>query len=261
MNMSPTIAKIAKALSLAQSKFRSAPKDSTNPHFRSKYADLASYIEACRDQLASNGLALSQGVSADGAKVTVTTTLFHESGEWIQDALTLTAVKNDPQGVGSAITYGRRYGLAALLNLAADDDDGNHATGRSDARDERDYEPAPRQQQTTAPKPTPTTVPSNEPPVDLKNGCNEAVVKLKALAGEDFSRCIWHTDTMWPMRLVNLTNAIASIEKLHADLGEGRGAEAVTDVLAPFLRDKRPDVGRRALKALETAAYSVEVES
>lgn len=129
--LTPSIARLAAALANAQRQIRPAVKDAKNPHFGSKYANLAAVAEACRDALAENGIAVSQFPSADGGKVTVSTMLMHESGEYILSALTLTAVKTDPQGVGSAITYGRRYGLAAVVGVVADeDDDGNAASGR-----------------------------------------------------------------------------------------------------------------------------------
>ena len=129
-NRSTSIAKLVSALAKAQGEIAGALKDSENPHFRSKYADLASTWDACRQPLAKHELAVLQPVSANGPHVTVTTILAHSSGEWISEALTLTAQQNTPQGVGSAITYGRRYGLAAMVGIAPEDDDGNAASQR-----------------------------------------------------------------------------------------------------------------------------------
>ena len=129
-NRSASIAKLVAALAKAQSAIAGAVKDSENPHFRSRYADLASTWDACRQPLTKNELAVLQPVSANGPQVTVTTILAHSSGEWISEPLTLTAQQNTPQGVGSAITYGRRYGLAAMVGIAPDDDDGNAASQR-----------------------------------------------------------------------------------------------------------------------------------
>ena len=114
-HMSTTIGNLAEALAKAQAEMDGAAKDSTNPHFRSKYADLSSIRDACRP-LAKHGLAFLQPTRAEGAHVTVTTLLVHVSGEWISEDLTLTAGQNTPQAVGSAITYGRRYGLAAITS-------------------------------------------------------------------------------------------------------------------------------------------------
>lgn len=130
MKRSDSTQNIAAALCAAQSQLGHAIKGNTNPAFRSKYADLTAYIDASREALAANGLALTQGISSDGQKVTVTTLLLHKSGEWLESELTLQAMKPDPQGIGSAASYGRRYSLAALLNMGADDDDGNAASSQ-----------------------------------------------------------------------------------------------------------------------------------
>lgn len=126
--MSKEIDKLAAALSKAQAQIRSAAKDSVNPHFKSKYADLASVWEACRDPLTSNGLSVVQLPRADGKQVTLFYMLLHSSGQYISGELVLTAVQETPQAIGSAITYARRYTLAALVGIAQDDDDGNAST-------------------------------------------------------------------------------------------------------------------------------------
>jgi hypothetical protein len=120
----------------AQGEMEGAAKANVNPHFKSKYADLASVWDACRAPLAKNGLSVLQPVRADGPSVTVTTILAHSSGEWIEESLTMTAAQNTPQGVGSAITYGRRYGLSAMVGIAPEDDDGNAASAQPQARQE-----------------------------------------------------------------------------------------------------------------------------
>lgn len=132
---SPSLAQLGEALSLAQQEIEGATKDSANPFFQSRYADLASVWEACRKPLAKNGLAVLQPVSANGSeRVTVTTMLLHKSGEWVATDLTLAAVQSTPQAIGSAITYGRRYGLAAMVGVAPEDDDGEAAEGRGSGR-------------------------------------------------------------------------------------------------------------------------------
>ena len=136
MQKSESIAALTKALAAVQSKIKPAVKNAVNPHFKSEFADLGSIWASCREQLAANGLAVVQGnsVGLDGT-VIVETILSHSSGEWIQSELCLPLAKNDPQGVGSAITYGRRYALAAIVGIVADaDDDGNHASGNGHAK-------------------------------------------------------------------------------------------------------------------------------
>jgi hypothetical protein len=124
---------LARALAKAQAVMEGASKDKTNPAFKSRYADLASVWDACRGPLTSNGLAVVQLVTAaDKASVTVETRLLHESGESVSSVLTMPVDKPSAQGVGSAITYARRYALSALVGVAPDDDDdGNAASGRS----------------------------------------------------------------------------------------------------------------------------------
>lgn len=127
MNKSESIAALATALSAAQGEIEGAVKDSTNPHFRSKYADLGAVWAACRPALAKHGLAIVQlPRSAEGC-IQLETVLMHKSGEWISDTLALPVSKQDAQGYGSAMTYARRYGLMAVVGIAPEDDDGNAA--------------------------------------------------------------------------------------------------------------------------------------
>lgn len=128
MLRSDSISELAQALSKAQAQIKGATKDSTNPHFKSRYADLASVWDACRDALAANGLAVSQHPAADGQRVEMTTILMHTSGQWLESVLAMTAQQATPQAIGSAITYARRYALMSVVGIAADDDDGQHAS-------------------------------------------------------------------------------------------------------------------------------------
>jgi len=128
-HMSPTIGELAKALTAAQSEITPAKRDSVNPHFRSKYADLASCWDAVRGPLAKHGLALSQLVGGDGETVRLTTMLIHSSGEFIGSDAVLRLAKHDPASCGSTLTYLRRYGLSAIVGLSStEDDDGASAT-------------------------------------------------------------------------------------------------------------------------------------
>ena len=128
MKTSDSIKELATALAKAQATMAGAKKDSTNPHFRSKYADLASIWEACRDALTSNGIAVVQMTRATAEEaVIVETRLMHSSGEWTEGELLVPVTKADAQGYGSAITYARRYALAAAVGVAPEDDDGNAA--------------------------------------------------------------------------------------------------------------------------------------
>lgn len=129
MNAVTQIQGIAAALAKTQGEIKAAIKDSTNPHFKSKYADLTAVWEACRGPLSKNGLAIVQTTEFDASDVWLVTTLLHTSGESISGRYPLRPVKNDPQGYGSALTYARRYTIAALVGVVADeDDDGNRAS-------------------------------------------------------------------------------------------------------------------------------------
>lgn len=120
---------IALALSKAQGQFDHAKKDVKNEFFKSKYADLASVIDAAKKPLSDNGLAVVQVVDADNeGGIYLETTLLHSSGEWISGRYPIKPTKTDPQAVGSAITYARRYAFSAMTGIAADDDDGNAAS-------------------------------------------------------------------------------------------------------------------------------------
>src|SRR3990167_9151025 len=126
---SASIAKLATALAMVQGKITGALKGRENPFFHSQYADLAACWDACREHLSANGLAVIQLPSAQGSTVIIRTVLAHSSGEWIASELSMTAEKATPHAVGSAITYGRRYGLCAIVGIAPEDDDGNAAEG------------------------------------------------------------------------------------------------------------------------------------
>lgn len=128
MRTSDTVAKIASALSAFQADVKDPRRDGQNPHFRSKYVQIDGLLDAVRPTLSKHGLSVIQSTGGDGQTITVTTMILHTSGEYIEtDALSLKAQRADPQGAGSAITYGRRYSLSAALGVAWDDDDDGNA--------------------------------------------------------------------------------------------------------------------------------------
>lgn len=117
---------ISTAFVKAQKAFGPALKSSTNPHFKSRYADLAACVEAVIDALNDQGIGLIQVLHECNDGVIVSTTFVHESGEVIDcGKLHVPAAKHDPQGYGSALTYARRYSLMAACGIAPEDDDGN----------------------------------------------------------------------------------------------------------------------------------------
>ncbi len=182
MERSETISALAKALSAAQGAIRNASKDADNPFFKSKYADLAAIRDAIREPFQANGLSCPQFISTrDGGRVesvgdkgesvvdfltlvTVETVLLHESGEYMSSVMELPVWNADPQKIGSASTYGRRYALQSVAGVAAEvDDDGNASSGpRNEPR--RTPPPATRQQQAAQQQRDATPARQPEPP-------------------------------------------------------------------------------------------------
>lgn len=155
---SESIVNLAVAITKFNGEVHSIAKDAKNPHFKNNYASLDNIVEEIRPILQKHGLSVLQIPGGDGENVIMKTMLLHESGEWLEsEPLVMRPVKNDPQGMGSCITYARRYSLCSMLSLSTGiDDDGNAAS----------------QPQQTAQKPTQATqnaqpqnhTPSNPPP-------------------------------------------------------------------------------------------------
>lgn len=124
----PSLKNLAAALCKAQADMEGAKKDAKNPHFNSKYADLASVWDAIREPLTKNGLSIVQLPRSMQGGVEVETILLHTSGESLSSVLAVPATKSDAQGFGSALTYARRYSLMAMVGVAPEDDDGNAAS-------------------------------------------------------------------------------------------------------------------------------------
>ena len=123
---------------------RGATKDKSNPAFKSKYADLSSVWDACRQALTENGVKRGSGRWGDGTQATIVTRLMHTSGQWIEGTLIVRPAKPTRRGIGSAITYARRYALAAMVGVCPEDDDGNAASDRNKterSNNDREAEP------------------------------------------------------------------------------------------------------------------------
>lgn len=133
---SDQINELTTALAKAQGEMKSASKDSTNPHYKSKYADLASVWDAVRGPLSKYGLAVIQTSETTPDGTIIHTMLAHSSGQFISGSMGLILQRNDMQGLGSAVTYARRYSLAAICGMAQDDDDGQAAVTRPIVADE-----------------------------------------------------------------------------------------------------------------------------
>lgn len=146
MHKSDSIKELSAALVKAQASIGVAIKDSVNPHFKSKYADLGAVWAACRKPLNDNGLSVVQMPvdAGEPGRVALETILVHVSGEYISSTVSTRLMKDDAQGVGSAITYLRRYALAAFVGIVADeDDDGNAASAPAKPAAPRAVEPPP----------------------------------------------------------------------------------------------------------------------
>ena len=133
----PEIDKLAAALAAAQGELRNVPRDETNPHFKHRYASLEAVLDIVRPVLAKHGLAFTQ---APGSfienNIAITTMLLHKEGQWLKSTLLMPIIKRDAQGVGSAITYGLRYSLMAVLGVAPTDDDDAESAGEAPPREE-----------------------------------------------------------------------------------------------------------------------------
>lgn len=207
MEMSETIASLAGALSKAQAKIEGAKKDRANPAFKgTKYADLASVWDACREALTGEGLSIAQmpGTCANG-QMEMTTMLMHSSGEWIRETLTIPLQKVDAQGYGSATTYARRYSLAAMVGVAPDDDDGNAASAPSGADNN-----APRHQQTTQRQTIVSITPEHE--LMLVDKMREAGVGDEWLKERNYAKASDVPESKFQAAMKALNDIIASNE-------------------------------------------------
>lgn len=127
MNTEKATPELFAALAKAQAEVENATKGSTNPHFKSKYADLAEVLNTVRPTFAKHGLSILQSTGFEGSLVSVTTVIAHETGGFISSEASCVPAKSDAQGIGAATTYLRRYGLAAMTGVAQEDDDGQSA--------------------------------------------------------------------------------------------------------------------------------------
>jgi ERF superfamily len=158
---SASIKELATALAKAQSVMEGAKKDSSNPHFKSKYADLESVWDAARKPLTDNGLAVVQIPMELNERniMRLKTILIHSSGEFIGGIIEIPISKADAQGIGSAITYARRYALAAIVGISPEEDDGEGAVGRGT-----------KQQQTSSQQTPPSPPADSDMVTKLRNG-------------------------------------------------------------------------------------------
>ena len=127
---SDSIGQIPEALSKAQGKIENALKDSKNPFYKSSYADLSSVMLVCKEPLTVHQLAFSSSIVMEAGNAFLVATLSHSSGEWLRSYMPLITAKNDMQSLGAAISYARRFCLAALCHVGVEEDDGEKAVDR-----------------------------------------------------------------------------------------------------------------------------------
>lgn len=142
MQQSENLNELAMALAKAQGEISPAIKDSANPFFKSKYADLNSIWSSAREPLSKNGLAIIQTTEKDnGGQLNLITTLVHSSGQWVKSYMPVIQAKTDIQSLGSALTYCRRYSLSAICGISTDEDDDGE---KSMARTKEETKPKPK---------------------------------------------------------------------------------------------------------------------
>jgi hypothetical protein len=174
MTTSQDIKELAAALAAAQKEVKNAVPNADNPFFKSKYADLETLKAACVPALNKHDIAVIQAPVAIDGKVGVITRLMHKSGQWIEGDLLLPCSKQDAQAYGSAVSYARRYTLAAFCGVATTDDDGNAAT-----HDKPAAPPAKRQAPAPAPSKPIHIDPTPDSPEELSHVVMNYGVRFK----------------------------------------------------------------------------------
>jgi hypothetical protein len=209
---SPTIGEIAKALSQAQGEIESALKTSDNPHFRSKFADLAEVWSACKAQLSKVQICVVQIPQVEDGKLYLETMLVHASGEYFKGRMPLLNDKGNMQGLGSAITYARRYMLAAMVGVTQEDDDGNMA---SNVQNEAQKAPRQNPGQTTQQQTKPIVGDSGSSGFDPKNKDHIAwligYLDKKKVVGQ------WRVNVVQAMKGKKLQDIEAIIQKSNPE--------------------------------------------
>ena len=186
MNTSPSIAEISKSLATAQGEIENPSKDSTNPHFKSRYADLSSGINAVRAALSKNGLAITQTTRLVENILMLDTRLSHSSGEWMAGEYPVCGFPLPAQQIGSALTYARRYSLFAMIGISGDDDDGEEANKTATPARARPVAPAPPRRQPDFANPGGVS--------DAEHYANQFRNRLAALTEIDALRGLWNEE-------------------------------------------------------------------
>ena len=231
---------IATALVKAQQEFGPALKTSSNPHFRTKYADLSACIEAVIDGLNNNGIYLMQLTDESDTGIKIQTVFIHESGEQMSSGwLYVPAAKNDPQGFGSALTYARRYSIMVACGIAPADDDGNAASKPAPVVAPKPVA-APKPPEAQTPPPPPATPPAPPAlPKKVEGANKEWQLKVSAQPDTDFSDwlAVVVDSTVTALDAAANKNDVMSIWRTNANvfkIVEQQDAVAYKELLATF---------------------------
>jgi hypothetical protein len=244
MRRSENLTELFAALALAQGEIVNAKKDTENTFFKSNYADLASVISAIREPLSKNGLAYIQLVTVRDKMVSIETILTHKAGQFLAETLDLPVVQNNPQGIGSTITYGRRYSLMAMVGVAAEDDDGN-AGSKGEASSEKARPPNP----------------SSPPPLAFITETQASVLVdlLKPLGAEawktwkEFSGA-WHITRLGELAAAEYPAALAQLQARAA------AAKVAKDKTPPNPNQATPSIPPFDWTAYRTAVVTAPTE-
>lgn len=223
MKQSESVASLAPALAKAQAELKAIAHDSKNPHFKSSYASLDTILEHVRPILAAQGLSIVQGMTTPHTDehgkvtaITVETMLLHASGEYLSSAAIMPVAKHDPQGMGGAFTYGRRYGLTACLALATEeDDDGNSASQKGRERTAREHQA--REDRPRALAPPGLGDGTGEPPTDEQRALVAKLMKSHVFSEEDRRRV--------EVRLTSKNRASDAIKWAQFEIAKRKEAE------------------------------------
>lgn len=188
MQTSEQIDALSKALCSAQGDMKNAPLNKVNPHFRSKYADMAAVRDAIMPALTKHKLSVTQATDIRDGQLILCTRLMHESGQWIEGIYPLPMALDKPQAMGSALSYARRYSLAAICGITADEDDDANAAqdaGKPPARANGNGKPKPAEPNPFV-EPTEAERRSASEIIDRMKACDsiEALDRLKS--SDDF---------------------------------------------------------------------------
>jgi hypothetical protein len=198
---SDNIADLAASLAKAQSEMGAVHKDQDNPYFRSKFAGLSTVWETVKPALTKNGLSIVQMPGSDERGYFVQTQLLHSSGQWIRSTTYMKPAKEDPQGIGSLISYARRYALQAMVMACPDDDDGEAAMGRTAQQGPAESSKPAQKVETPkakASKPTEPAVESGDKPKFNGESHQQLFQKLMAegITQDDFMGALRHAGTI-----------------------------------------------------------------